>query len=152
MDGAFQQEENTGGAGMILRKSDGTIIYTSCWFLRKCHSALEAEIAALREGIELALEWSSLPLIIESDCVATVNMIKNHALDRSSLAATVGEIKSMLQTGGREYSLFHMSRTQNNISHVLGQLGRAGPKTAVWLRGGPDEITDLVAMECNIPG
>lgn len=63
------------GVGMILRDHEGSIVFTSCRHLQGCSDVLEAELLALREGISLALQWSNLPLDIESDCLEAVTMV-----------------------------------------------------------------------------
>ena len=80
VDGAYLQASDTGGAGMILRDSNGPTIFASCRYLRTCTSPLEAELAAIKEGIELTLEWSTLSFIIESGCANAVAAIKNPSL------------------------------------------------------------------------
>lgn len=81
VNGSFLQADGTEGAGMILRNSSGVIIFASCGYLRACTSALETEFAAINEGIELTLEWSFLPFIVETRCATVVDIIKNSSLD-----------------------------------------------------------------------
>ena len=52
---------------MILRDDRGEIIYNACRELRTCDNALDAELAACREGLELALHRSNLPILVELD-------------------------------------------------------------------------------------
>jgi hypothetical protein len=51
---------------------DGKIIFSACRFLPRCIEAIEAELCACREGLELALNQSQLPIIVESDCSQVV--------------------------------------------------------------------------------
>uniref|UniRef100_A0A0D9YUV6 RNase H type-1 domain-containing protein n=1 Tax=Oryza glumipatula TaxID=40148 RepID=A0A0D9YUV6_9ORYZ len=46
--------------------------------LPRGHSALEAELLACKEGIARALQWTLVPIIIESDCLAAINMIQTN--------------------------------------------------------------------------
>ena len=39
-----------------------------------CEDALESEILAVREGINLTLQWSTLLIDIESDCLEAVTV------------------------------------------------------------------------------
>ncbi|KAM3330718.1 hypothetical protein ACQJBY_027080 [Aegilops geniculata] len=133
---------------MILRDHSGAIIFSSCRFLRYCASPLEAEVAACMEGIALTLEWSKEPFTVHTDCLVAANMIKEKGLNRSPVASLIGEVKKLLSQD-REYKLFHVSRNSNNVSHMLAQLGLLVPRTAVWLRGGPDEIDTLCQHDCN---
>jgi hypothetical protein len=47
--GAFLAQSGQAGAGMILRRSDGTIVFVACRSLRFCSSALDSEINACIE-------------------------------------------------------------------------------------------------------
>ena len=59
VDGSLCAHDETAGAGMVLRDAAGAIIFSSCRELRSCTSPLEAELEACREGIQLALQWTT---------------------------------------------------------------------------------------------
>lgn len=67
IDGAFSQAAGNGRIGMYLRDNRGSIVFTSSQHLFTCNDALTAELDACRDGISLALEWSTLPLIVETN-------------------------------------------------------------------------------------
>ncbi|KAM0858225.1 hypothetical protein ACQ4PT_047971 [Festuca glaucescens] len=54
VDGAFSHDGRA-GTGMILRRSDGSVIFAACRRLGVCTDALEAELAAIEEGLTLTL-------------------------------------------------------------------------------------------------
>ena len=58
IDGSYSESTGAAGAGMILRDEHGRIVFSSCRFLSRCGSALEAELSACMEGMSLAMEWS----------------------------------------------------------------------------------------------
>ena len=62
------------GTGMVLHEHLGNIIFCACRHVELCEDALESEILAIREGINLALQWSTLPIDIESDCLEAVTV------------------------------------------------------------------------------
>jgi ribonuclease HI len=66
IDGAFTIQ--SAGAGIVLRDHAGEVIFTACRNLDTCMDAPEAELAAIEEGIKLALHWSALKIIVETDC------------------------------------------------------------------------------------
>ncbi|XBH94238.1 hypothetical protein VPH35_085057 [Triticum aestivum] len=126
---------------MVLRNSDGNIIFTSCRHLFPCDSALQAELEACKEGISLALEWSSLPFIIETD-ISVAAMMISQAAD----AALVQEIK-MLIRGDRRVQVKAIKRERNQFSHELARIARTCIKTAVWLGSGLEGIVNLCVLD-----
>ena len=53
----------------------------------------------------------------------------------------INEVKSLL--GDRDCSIAHISRCQNTVSHRLATFGRVEARTAVWLRSGPANVSEL---------
>ena len=67
---------------MILRDSAGEIIFSSCRELRSCAEPLEAELLACMEGLNIALQWTQQPIIVETDCIVALNMIIGRERER----------------------------------------------------------------------
>ncbi|KAM3197259.1 hypothetical protein ACQJBY_072748 [Aegilops geniculata] len=133
---------------MILRDSSGTIVFSACRSILSCSGPLQAEFMACLEGLNLALQWSSLPVDVEMDCQYAVNLIKSERQDRSPHAMIVQEVKRLL--GERDSSIAHISRNQNSVSHRLATFGRVEARTAVWLRSGPTDVPQL-CMDDLVP-
>ena len=76
------KEDGSAGAGMILRDHEGAVIFNATRVLFNCGDPLEAEMAALEEGLRLALHWSDLPLIVELDCVELLQMVQAKEMNR----------------------------------------------------------------------
>uniref|UniRef100_A0A8R7VCU9 RNase H type-1 domain-containing protein n=1 Tax=Triticum urartu TaxID=4572 RepID=A0A8R7VCU9_TRIUA len=112
----------TAGAGMILRDHEGEIVFSACRLLYACDDVLEAELLAIREEISLALQWSILPIDVESDCLEAVNMIKTGNSNKSKYAFIIREIISSL--GERNSYITHIRRSYNRVSHALANFGR----------------------------
>lgn len=145
VDGSFSHEDGSAGAGMILRGHDGAIIFSACRWLRSYPDPLHAELAGCTEGLGLALQWTELPIILECDSMQAVQMIKAKGPDRSQHAMVVSEVKSLM--GTRECCVTHISREQNNVSHVLANFGRTENRTVVWLCSGPANVPSLCRDE-----
>ena len=96
IDGSFVKEDDTAGAGMVLRDHDGAVIFAATRVIFNCCDPLEAEMAAMDEGLRLALHWSDLPLIVESDCTELLQMVQSKEVDRSRYAYRVSEIRRLL--------------------------------------------------------
>jgi hypothetical protein len=74
---------------MVLRDEEGSIIVTGCRFLQSCGSPLEAEVTTCIDGLALALERTTKPIIMESDCLEAVSMINSESTNRSEVAALI---------------------------------------------------------------
>lgn len=57
-----------------------------------------AELEACREGVALALEWSSLPFITGTDCMEATGMINKETINRTRDACLIQEIKTLLRS------------------------------------------------------
>jgi ribonuclease HI len=64
-----------------------------------CSDALEAELHACLEGLNLALARSSLPIIIDTDSAQLVAMVTASVIDRSPYNNLVSEIKFLASQG-----------------------------------------------------
>jgi ribonuclease HI len=148
VDGSFCKEMGVGGAGVVLRDDRGAIIVSKSLSLQPCLSPLEAELEACREGVILALDWSSLPCMIEMDCAEAVNMIRSGELNRSPFTGLIQEIKRLMATRSN-LVIGTISREQNSVSHILANLGRTSARTQTWAGSGPDDVTALCRSECN---
>lgn len=80
---------------------------------------LESEILAVREGVMLALQWSSPPIDIECDNLEAVNMVRSGDTNRSKYAFLIREIKdSMFE---HTSCITHIRRSCNSSSHIFYQ-------------------------------
>jgi hypothetical protein len=60
-----------------------------------CEGLLEAAARACLKGLELALQHSHLPIIIDTDCVQLISMVQGTSPDRSPLMHSFMELKSL---------------------------------------------------------
>lgn len=63
VDGSFLAEDGAAAMGMILRRSNGSVIFAAYRFLFNCNDALEVEIRAPMQGMALALQHTDDPII-----------------------------------------------------------------------------------------
>uniref|UniRef100_A0A0D9XJA3 RNase H type-1 domain-containing protein n=1 Tax=Leersia perrieri TaxID=77586 RepID=A0A0D9XJA3_9ORYZ len=82
VDGSFDEATGRGGIGIILRDSEGQAICSACAFMPHCSQALEAVILVLRQGLEIGMQNSELPIIVESDCAVAIHLIQEKAFDQ----------------------------------------------------------------------
>lgn len=84
VDGAYKN--GTGGGGGLLRDHSGDFI---CGFTAPYNidDAMEAEILAIYDGMEMCLEQGKTNILIESDAATVVKMISGNALELCVLVA-----------------------------------------------------------------
>ena len=149
VDGSFVEHTGEAGAGMILRDETNQVIFSACRQLLHCSGALESELAAAREGLLLALQWSSKPIILEMDSSQALSAIVNTGTCRSSLAYLVSEVKALI-ADGREIIVGKVNRSQNKASHSLAAFGRCNALTMCWLGSVPDDIRDVILEDLPV--
>jgi hypothetical protein len=151
VDRSFCASDDTGGTGMILRDENGSIVVSACSFMSSCSNPLHAKLESCREGIAMALEWCTLPCLIEMDCAEAVRMIKEPGIDRSPFMGIVQEIKEQV-AAGVDLHLSLISHDQNRASHILANIGRSLSSSRLWPNSGPDEVLAVCRADCNLLG
>ena len=126
----------------------GQIIFSACRWLYSCCSALEAELAACDEGLRLAMAWSQLPIVLNTDCAEAVSLISTANSNRSPFVNDCKEIAALIQ-GDREVLIKKVARSQVQAGHELAALGRSQQRTACWLGSCPDSISNIVMADCT---
>jgi hypothetical protein len=99
VDGAFVAQTLEAVAGMIMRRSDGTIVFSACRVLSNCTSALEAEMLACLDGVRFATDMGLDRILVESDCQVLVNVLTGDDRDGSPLCHLVEDLHIMLSSG-----------------------------------------------------
>ncbi|EEE62913.1 hypothetical protein OsJ_17718 [Oryza sativa Japonica Group] len=92
----------TTGVGAILRDSAGKTIFASCKPIERCSEAPESEILAFVDGLSKAIQWTSLPIVVETDCLIVLHLLDSKEKDRSMFASIIQEAKALVVGGGRE--------------------------------------------------
>ena len=147
VDGAFMQEDGSAAAGMILRNHEGGVIFAAYRCIFNYYDALEAELHAIMQGMALALQHTSLPIVVQSDSSTTLAAMTEDSMSRSVYGHLVLEIKRHLQD--REFVPSKIKREQNRVAHRLALYSRTEFTTAVWLGRSPPCIEELVPLDCN---
>jgi hypothetical protein len=91
VDGSWEEKELRGGTG--LRDKVGNTIVTTCKHLKTYASPLEAEALDVVEDLKLATTRTYRPIILESDCLELISMMKEVGVNRSAVASTINEAK-----------------------------------------------------------
>jgi ribonuclease HI len=143
VDGSYDAQTGTGGIEVVLRDSEGNVIAASCKQLASCRNALEAELLPCKEGAVLALQWTFLPFVLETDCLVAIQMIQSKEKDISELAYLIREVKELLGSN-RKVKICKALRSQNWVGHSLANKVRCDSLSGLWTRNGCNFISRLV--------
>ena len=147
IDGSYINETTAADGGMVLRGDTGSIIFTACRQITTCDDGLEAELMACREGLDLALHRTGLPIMVEFDCAQAILMLNTSHGYRSPYRTLVCDIQLLISENPWEISITHIRRTQNKVSHSLTAYGPSTPRTAIWFGTGTNEVVNLCMAE-----
>lgn len=146
VNGAFTPEG--AGTGMVLQDHHGQVIFSACQALTTCRDATEAELKAIEEELRLAIHWTRLNFILETDCAEASELIKKTTPNTSVYAFEISAIRELLRE--RDIKIAKVSREVNVVSHELAKLSRVTSRTEFWLSDVPQEVTEAVAFDWNL--
>jgi hypothetical protein len=124
---------------MILRDDQGNRIFSACRFLQRYVEVVEAELLASIEGLEIALENSHLPIMIESDCVRVVSASMEKIADCSPYFNIISDIR-LLANFDRLCKFVKVDRLEVRVSHFLANFARTDHNTDVYHGSDPDFV------------
>ena len=151
IDGSFSLQDGGAGIGMVLRDSDGRGIVIACRPILHCSNALEAELVACKEGIELAFQYTSASIIVETDSTTVIHLATSREEDRSTLAHMVREVK-LLFTGTRILEIKKVDRSQNKVSQELANHARIHGTSKIWIGQEENVVTHHITDDCISSG
>jgi hypothetical protein len=145
-DGSFVSSDDA-GAGMVLRDHQGIVIVAATRHLVHCADALEPELAAIEEGLGLALSWTPMGFTVESDCAEALELIKESTPNTSIYASRIQVIRERMRE--RDIRMAKAFRETNVVSHKLANLGRVHRRSEVWTGNFPQDIAAAITYDCN---
>ena len=83
---------------------------------------MEAEIHAIMQGMALAIQHSTLPVIVQSDSSEALLCLLGNGLFRSAYGHLVAEIKELMRH--REFIPQKLNRDQNRVANHLENYSR----------------------------
>uniref|UniRef100_A0A452Z1P5 RNase H type-1 domain-containing protein n=1 Tax=Aegilops tauschii subsp. strangulata TaxID=200361 RepID=A0A452Z1P5_AEGTS len=75
----------------------GSLIFAAYRFIFNCNDSLKAEIHAIMQGMTLAIQHSTLPVIVQSDSSEALLCLSRNGLLRSAYGHLVAEIKELMR-------------------------------------------------------
>uniref|UniRef100_A0ACD5ZXV3 Uncharacterized protein n=1 Tax=Avena sativa TaxID=4498 RepID=A0ACD5ZXV3_AVESA len=121
----------------------------ACTHLVNCQGPLGAEIWACLEVLQSALQFSQLPIIVESDSALLIEALNSSNQDRSPFVHLITEIKSLASID-RECLFVKVGREQVRVSDSLANFARVQGRTMTWLRSRPADAVRLLDLACSV--
>jgi hypothetical protein len=134
---------------MVLRDHQGAVIAAACREVTHCRDATEAELMAIKEGVQLGLLWTTQPFTVETDCSEGVELLEEFTPNTSMYAFRVAFIRDLLKE--RDISVVKINREANMASHELAKIGMVSHKSDVWFVNFPPAVCRALDHDCNPP-
>lgn len=93
VDGAFA-DEGSAGYGVVIRDEKEDVLLSAWGIISNATNAEEVELIACQEGAKLAARWVQNPTILESDCLAAINLLLKPMSQRSASAFIIKDALS----------------------------------------------------------
>ncbi|KAK3189303.1 hypothetical protein Dsin_028864 [Dipteronia sinensis] len=114
--------ENTKvGVGLVIRNHSGVVMAAGLQYINASFSLMIAEAVAVLCGIDLAVEKGMLPIVIETDALSVVNLIRAGCPISSDIGMMIGDVIARLQNIIGSKVVF-VSRTANYVAHILSKM------------------------------
>jgi ribonuclease HI len=147
VDASFDADSGFGAAGVIIRDEHGLFVAGSNCIIPFVDSVATAEAMALRDGLTKAESMGCSRLVVNSDCIEVIQIMKNGGYTQGPAAAIYDDCVYLC----REFVdvIFeHCPREANNAAHVLAREAVVNPH--VWVDDPPDFLVDVIANDVSV--
>ncbi|XP_070668930.1 uncharacterized protein [Malus domestica] len=125
-----------GGAEVVLRDEHGHFLAATTYFLPTVTSALQAEMLAIKRGVELTHQLGFQKVLIRSDSSQAISIILTCVDRASTMDLLEGDVLHITEAFIASKFIF-VSRNNNSIAHCLA-------KFALSVKEPPSVIQDLL--------
>ncbi|KAK3218996.1 hypothetical protein Dsin_012966 [Dipteronia sinensis] len=124
------------GLGMVIRDHTGFVMASWAQRLEANYSPLVAEAMAIFRGITFAVEAGLVPIVVESDALAVVNLINAGDQIHAEIGLVVCDIRNLLKSieCGQVVFVFRMV---NVVAHLLAKLALSLDEGRFWIEEYP---------------
>lgn len=84
VDGSFRGDDGSAAASMVIRDTEGQVLFAAYQFIFHCNEPLEAELDAIMQGMALAIQHSNLSVVLQSDLSEALSSLSNDAFVRGA--------------------------------------------------------------------
>ncbi|XP_062008585.1 uncharacterized protein LOC133725376 [Rosa rugosa] len=146
--GIYDASSLSGGIGVVLRDSSGSIVGGVCSKVRWVSSLQTVEALACRAACNLVDRFGLAPVAFESACQHAVTTINSQGVNTSLLGRVYDDISTIL--GSLHGSYFsYISRTANKVATMLARYALGSNFDLYWSGSVPTEISGFIATLCT---
>ena len=148
-DAGFDQESNSGSAGVVIRNEASLVAGGSARWLENVPDALTAEAMAAREGLELVVELGLDRVILEVDCQELSKLL----LSEYSISSCIGGLCFDIIELGKMFSEFcirWVRRDANSVANFCASIVSPTDRCHFWIDNVPGWLVVLADADCNL--
>ncbi|KAK2637294.1 hypothetical protein Ddye_032086 [Dipteronia dyeriana] len=137
-DATLNSSDKILGIGMVIQDSGWRIMACLCGTAGGFYEPQIAEAKAILRGFRLALENGLYPVILESDALLVVNLIKAKEIPSSDVGVVIHDILELVENVG-VFSCNFAPRLTNKVAHGLAKITLRSRNEFVWMEDCPLE-------------
>ncbi|OMP01704.1 reverse transcriptase [Corchorus capsularis] len=147
VDGAAKGNPGIAGAGGLIRSSTGAWLMGFKLHLGVC-SNVEAELQAIRRGLQLVWDCGYRVLICESDALVAIDLVRNGDVMIHPLGCLIADIRSLLNREWR-CTLQHIYREGNFCADWLANAACSLDEELELIANPPDDMRMLLDADAR---
>ena len=151
VDASYNQERSTGSTGAVIRDSNGQFIAAAARYFEHVLDAPMAEALALREGLGLASQIGCNRLMVQTDCMEVVEIMKQQGM----FATASGPIYEECVQGWQDFvsiSIDHVHREANTLAHEIAREAMVSKSSCNWVDEPPSIILEALVNDVSLFG
>jgi ribonuclease HI len=121
VDATIFQKANRMGLGIVVRDHRGEVLAARRQGIDMITNPEFAEAIAIIQAIVFTSELPYNRVVIATDCLSLVQKLRSEAMDRLHTGILTQDIKKVVQASTVLYSFIHVSRSCNEVAHVLAR-------------------------------
>ncbi|XP_015387366.2 uncharacterized protein LOC107177674 [Citrus sinensis] len=139
VDVAVHTEQQLTGLGVVIRNPQGQVIVAAVKSTKFQDNVTEAEVEAVKWGLEIALKLRLAAVIIETDCIEVANLANSKTSSRKEIVWTISDIHSYKEKF-QSLSIQHVPRCCNNCAYSLAKRALRSSETVTWKDNFPPDV------------
>ncbi|KAM1018883.1 hypothetical protein ACFX2C_040452 [Malus domestica] len=149
-DAAWCRSSLRAGVGWVGRDFAGLLQFAGGSGTGLCHSAAAAEASAIRCALLACIDHGYENVIIESDALVLIQMLKKESTQDYSIECILGDIETLVQRLTTVTFSF-APRESNRAAHSVAKYVFQQGGDFVWDCIGPEFLFNVLAQDVNIP-